>query len=310
MKNALICENQEKLRDSVIPAEPSPLTDQEYRLIRDLVYDNFGINLGQQKRALIIGRLQKVLRENGFTNFTDYYRYVISEPSGEALTRLIDRISTNHTFFYREKDHFKFYFESVLPQIFTEHKSKSAALRIWCPGCSTGEEPYTLGMLLLEFLTTFQDGGSQTRSRRGLGGSPAPDVGILATDISSRVLKIAQAGVYSAESVRHLPADLVRKYFSPRSDGSMLVHPKLQELVTFRRLNLMRESYPFKGRFHIIFCRNVMIYFDHPTRLALTQRFHRYLEPDGFLFIGHSETLGRSNSHFRYIKPAIYQKVG
>ena len=279
-------------------------------MIRDLVYDNFGINLGQQKRALITGRLQKVLRENGFTNFTDYYRYVVTEPSGEALTRLIDRISTNHTFFYRENDHFKFYFESVLPQMFADRNSKTAALRIWCPGCSTGEEPYTLGMLLLEFLAAPRDGNTQTRRRVALRGPLWPDVGILATDISSRVLKIAQAGVYASESVRHLPTDLIKKYFSPQSDGTMVVHPKLKELVTFRRLNLMRETYPFKGRFHIIFCRNVMIYFDQPTRIALTQRFHRYLEPGGYLFIGHSETLGRSNSHFRYIRPAVYQKVG
>ncbi len=310
MKNALTCEDQEKQQNNVIPAEPSPLTDREYRLIRDLVYENFGINLGQQKRALITGRLQKVLRENGFTNFTDYYRYVVTESSGAALTRLIDRISTNHTFFYRENDHFKFYFETVLPQLFSNRKSKSAVLRIWCPGCSTGEEPYTLGMLLLEFLSSNQDDGVQNQHRTRFGGISSPDVGILATDISSRVLQIAQAGMYSSESVHHLPANLVKKYFSQRADGSMLVHPKLRELVTFRRLNLMRETYPFKGKFHIIFCRNVMIYFDHPTRMALTQRFHRYLEPDGYLFIGHSETLGRSNHYFRYVKPAVYQKVG
>lgn len=309
MNHTVIRNDQEERQHSVIPAEISPLTDREYRLIRDLVYDKFGINLGQQKRALITGRLQKVLRENGFTNFTDYYQYVVTEPSGEALTHLIDRISTNHTFFYRENDHFQFYYESVLPRFLSDRKSKSEVLRIWCPGCSTGEEPYTLGMLLLEFLANLQANRKQTQSRIGLGARLHPDVGILATDISSRVLKIAQTGVYSTESVQHLPADLVKKYFIPRSDGSMLVHPKLRDLVTFRRLNLMRESYPFKGKFHIIFCRNVMIYFDNATRMALTQRFHRYLEADGYLFIGHSETLGRSNSRFRYIRPAVYQKV-
>ncbi len=273
----------------------TPLSDREYRLMRDLVYDKFGINLGEQKRALITGRLQKVLKENGFGNFSEYYDYVNSDQSGQALTTLINRISTNHTFFYREKDHFEYFLETVLPQVAAQARQQGQKkLHLWCPGCSSGEEPYTLAMLLLEYLGRESDFW---------------DAGILATDISSRVLEKAQAGSYSPESIAHLPRTYVLKYFERESTDSYQVSASLQKLVLFRRLNLMRKDYPFKGKFQVIFCRNVMIYFDQPTRTELVHRFHRYLAPEGYLFIGHSESLGRSDAHFKYIRPAVYQKV-
>ncbi len=274
-------------------AEIAPHSDQEYHLLRDLVYERFGIALGEQKRALISGRLQKVLREKGFSSFQEYYQYVISDPSGEALSTLINRISTNHTFFYRESDHFDFFRETVLPEILAAQRTRGQKkLRLWCPGCSSGEEPYTLAMLLVEYLAAdFAHW----------------DVGILATDISARVLEIASAGTYAAESVKRLPAKLVHKYFLRLPNGETQVHEQIKKLVLYRRLNLMRSDFPFRGKFHVIFCRNVMIYFDHPTRQELVQRFHRLLEPGGYLFVGHSESLGRSDTRFRYIKPAVYQ---
>jgi chemotaxis protein methyltransferase CheR len=273
----------------------TPLTDREYRLMRDLVYERFGISLGECKRSLIVGRLNKVLKEKGFSTFSEYYDYVIADPTGEALALLIDRISTNHTFFYRENDHFEFFLKTVLPAMTSKMRLQNRkALRVWCPGCSSGEEPYTLALLLSEFF------GRDISSW---------DVGVLATDISSRVLQKAAAGIYESESVDRLPTAWSKKHFHRLPEGRFSVNDPVKELVLYRRLNLMRQDYPFKGKFSVIFCRNVMIYFDQPTRMALVSRFHRYLEPEGYLFIGHSETLGREDSYFRYIRPAVYQKV-
>ncbi len=274
--------------------ELTQLTDKEFKLISQLVYDKFGIILGEQKRSLIIGRLNKILRQNGFTSFEQYYDYVQRDSTGHALNGLIDRISTNHTFFWRENDHFAYFSQTALPAMIKSLKENNERdLRIWCAGCSSGEEPYTLAMLIMEYLG------------RDLG---FWDIGILATDISSKVLEIAKAGIYSDENVSHMPKILQDKYFNQLSDNSWKVHEKLQQLVLYRRLNLMREEYPFRKKFHAIFCRNVMIYFDKPTRDTLLQHFSRHSEDSAYLFIGHSESLGRSNAHFNYVKPAVYRK--
>jgi len=299
-----------------------PITDREFRLIRQLVYDKAGICLGEHKRSLIVGRLQKILRQQGFTDFTRYYKHVISDNSGNSLSKLIDRISTNHTYFYREHDHFEYFSNIVLSSFINGKKNQSAQdLRIWCPGCSSGEEPYMLAMLILE-ANGFDNNISNPM--------------ILATDISTTALDKASAGVYRDENVSRLSKRLTNKYFqrmqnssemershvinsedtnefaySRKSDvneGNLIINNRIKKMVMFRKLNLMREEFPFKQRFHVIFCRNVMIYFDNPTRQALVRRFARYTEPGGYLFIGHSETLGRNNEHYNYIKPAIYRR--
>jgi chemotaxis protein methyltransferase CheR len=227
-------------------------------------------------------------------NFTQYYEYVLSDATGRALNTLIEKISTNHTFFWREYDHFAYFTETVLPEISASlRKRRSRDLRIWSAGCSTGEEPYTLAMLLCEYF------GREMSSW---------ETGVLATDISDRVLARCREGMYAAENMAKLPPMLRQSYFE-RVDGDILrVKEQVRNLVLFRKLNLIREEYPFKGRFQVIFCWNVMIYFDTPTRNALVQRFNRYLEPGGYLFVGHSESLGRANCPLRYIRPAVYQK--
>lgn len=270
------------------------LSEEEFRLISNLVYDKFGINLGNQKRSLVIERLQKVLRLGGFLSFKEYYDYVVKDITGQALLTLIDRISTNHTFFLRENDHFDTLTDSVLPGIMQRQSAGRQYLRIWSAGCSSGEEPYTMAMVLSEWL------GPKNGSF---------DLGILATDISVTALEKAIAGVYLDSETSQIPPDWKRRYLVQLDDGKWVFKDSLKKFILFRRLNLMRPAYPFKGKFQIIFCRNVMIYFDVPTRKALLERFHNYLYPEGHLFLGHSESLDRSSGLFRYVRPAVYQKI-
>ena len=270
------------------------LSDREYKLISDLVYRTVGIHLDEHKKALIVGRLQKFLREKEFSNFSQYYDYVNSDPTGQALKTLVTNISTNYTFFFRENDHFTFFLKNVLPQI-TEmlKKYKSRDLRIWCAGCSSGEEPYTLAILLLEYF------GSEIKLW---------ETGVLATDISEKALEKANNGIYSDENISGIPLPLRNKYFSRHDEKNWIVENQVKKLVLFRRFNLMRESFPFKKKFHVIFCRNVMIYFDKPTQNELVRRFYSNTELGGYLFIGHSETIPRGDCSYAYIKPAVYRR--
>ncbi len=270
------------------------LTDEEYTLIRNLIHHKFGIDLTEQKKSLIVGRLQKVLREKGLASFLEYYNYVTSDKTGEALGSLVNRISTNHTFFYREPDHFTFLLETALPELKRcIEKEGTKKLRIWCAGCSSGEEPYMLSMLVHDFL--------KLELKQW-------DVGILATDISNRVLTIAKAGVYAGENIKSLPAHFKHRYFRSSEDGDWAVKDQIKDLILFRRFNLMRPQFPFSGKFHLVFCRNVMIYFDGPTRDALVNRFYDFTQPGGYFFIGHSETLGRKTRTYSYVKPAVYRR--
>ena len=274
--------------------ETLQLSDKEFQQIRDLVYSMFGINLTDQKRALVMGRLSKILREKQFTSFQDYINYVKNEKSGEAISTLVDRISTNHTFFNRENDHFDYLRESAFPEwLEIKKRQGKKQLRIWVAGCSSGEESYMIAIILRELL------GADLKNW---------DIGILATDVSISALEKAVAGIYTNDNIQHLPPALKNKYFKKLSDGRWEVIAELKRMVIHRKLNLMRPDFPFKGTFQFILCRNVMIYFDKPTRDALVARFHRYTDSDGYLFIGHSETLGRNNELYTYVKPAVYRK--
>jgi chemotaxis protein methyltransferase CheR len=259
-----------------------------------MVYKRFGIVLSEQKRSLVTGRLNKVLRQNGFTSFKDYYDYVVADTTGKALSIMIDKISTNHTFFYREADHFQFLLNTAFPELIDRKPGRNRMMRIWCAASSSGEEPYTLAMLMHEHL------------KHQL---PNWDTGVLATDISIGMLEIARAGIYSNDNVLQLPVGLRTKYLE-RSDREdyWAIKQYIKDLVLFRRLNLMNEKFPFKGKFQIIFARNVMIYFDEITRQNLVKKFYDNMIPGGYLFIGHSETLGRNNKLFKYICPAVYRK--
>jgi len=271
-----------------------PISDAEFNALRTLIYNRFGINLTDQKKSLLVGRLQKLLRQQGFANFQNYYDFLVKEPGEKGLSDLINLVSTNYTYFNREKDHFDYFLQTALPTVLARLRQENRRdLRVWCAGCSTGEEAYTLLILMHECL-------GQEYSRW--------DAGILATDISQRVLETAAAGAYPEDRIASLPEAWRRKYFRKVSGNQWGVVDALKKEATFRRFNLMNTQFPFKKPFHIIFCRNVMIYFDQQTRDALVKRFHQSTEPGGYLFIGHSETLGRNQSLYRYLMPAAYQK--
>ncbi len=270
------------------------ISDQEFGSIRKLVYDNFGINLTDQKKTLVVGRLQKVLRERNFSTFQAYFQWLTNDSTGEGLDELANRISTNHTFFNREKAHFEFFSQTVLPEIQARRQQQNSHdVRIWCAGCSSGEEPYTLMMLMMEHFK------NQLNKWNPM---------LLATDISATALKTAMAAKYPNDRVDQLPAGLRNKYFNKQPDGSMVVKDEVRKRIFFRRHNLMDSTFPFKKPFDTVFCRNVMIYFDRATRNTLVAKYHKHTAKGGYLFIGHSETLGRDETAYHYVMPAVYRK--
>ncbi len=270
------------------------IKDDEFILLRDLINSTIGINLTNEKRTLLVVRLQKVLKKLNLATFKDYYNYIKNDTSGAALSQLATTVSTNFTYFYREEGHFDFFKKTALPKFIQEQERlKSKKLRIWCAGCSSGEEPYMLVMLMKELLGVNYNSW---------------DAGVLATDISDNVLSIAKSAIYEKDGIARVPENIKSKYFKKISDDKIKVVNDVIKEVTFRKYNLMNVVLPFKTKFHIIFCRNVMIYFDNKTRDALVKRFADALSPGGYLFIGHSETIGRDNIDLNYILPAVYQK--
>ena len=266
------------------------ISTEEFQRFRTLIYDESGISLGDQKQSLLVSRLSKRLRELGLTTFSEYYDQLMSDSSREEFTRMLDLISTNKTDFFREPKHFDFLRERILPEL-----AQEKTVRIWSSACSTGEEPYTIAM-------TLQEGVSD----------PAQwDFKILASDLSMRVLAKAAAGLYDADHVHDVPPELMKRHFlrgRGESKGLVKIKPHLAAMVQFRRLNLMDERFPIKSPLDVIFCRNVMIYFDRPTQEQLVNKFYRYLKPGGHLFIGHSESLQWVTHPFKSLEPTIYRK--
>ncbi|MFH1999458.1 MAG: protein-glutamate O-methyltransferase CheR [Planctomycetota bacterium] len=270
------------------------ITDKEFDLLRSLIYKRLGINLTHVKRSLLVNRLQRLLREKEFSSFEAYYHYVTSDRSGEALSNLADRISTNHTFFFRENKHFEVLKNQMLPDLIRGPRArKSRMLRVWCAGCSSGEEAYALMMILMDFF------GKEYGQW---------DAGLLATDVSEAALATARAGEYEPDAVEKLPRQWQLSYFRETQDRRYAVIDQIKKEIVFRRFNLMNADFPFKQPFDVIFCRNVMIYFDEPTRESLVKRFFRFTEPGGYLFVGHSESLRDRGMEYEYVMPAVYQK--
>ena len=269
-----------------------PITKKEFYDLSTYIKENYGINLKAEKEALVIGRLQNELIQRGFQSFSEYYQYVISDKTGIAVSKLLDKITTNHTFFMREVDHFYYFRDTVLPYFTKAVTDKD--LRIWCAGCSSGEEPYTLGMIVDEFF------GSEKLYW---------DTKILATDISNKVLEEAKKGIYANKEIDTLPAKWRLNYFNKLDSETSVIIDRIKSEIILRKFNLMETVFPFKKKFHVIFCRNVMIYFDENTKTNLVKKFYDYLEPGGYLFIGHSESLNREETRLKYIIPAVYRKL-
>ncbi len=271
-----------------------PITDNEFIQLSELIYQRFGIVLDETKRSLLVGRLHKILRRHGIQTFGDYYAYLLRDRSGKAVSELANQISTNHTYFNREPEHFRFLVTKALPDVVARlRRQKKRDIRVWCAAAATGEEPYLLAMLLMEFFAGDYENWQ---------------AGLLATDISAAALARARHGVYAPDQVNKLSVSMRHKYFTMRDDGQYEVVPAVKRDVVFRRFNLMNQSFPFRRPFDIIFCRNVMIYFDKPTKTALAERMFEFTSSGGYLFIGHSETLTRSETPYTYVTPAVYQR--
>ena len=254
----------------------------------------FGIRLPDEKKTLLETRLFKLFSSSQEPELADeesFFAYLCQDQSGRADNILADAITTNHTFFMREKDHFAYFSEAVLPY-WAEH-SPERDLRTWCAACSTGEEAYTLAMLIQDFFAL----------------KTGWDVSLLATDLSREALAAARSGSYDRHVLRELPVSWQRLYFQPDGAERVRITDALRAQIIYRQFNLMEPHFPFRRRFHVIFCRNVMIYFDAPTREALVRKFYEFLEPGGVLLIGHSEVIDRNTVPFAYVMPSVYRRM-
>ncbi|MDX9871222.1 MAG: protein-glutamate O-methyltransferase CheR [Clostridia bacterium] len=267
------------------------IDEREFREFAEYIKAHYGIHFKEEKKTLVAGRLNTVLAGLNMGSLSEYLRYVTEDKTGQAASAMLDKITTNYTYFMREAEHFYYFRDVVLPYLAKTLRDKD--LRVWCAACSTGEEPYTLAMLIDEFFGP-EKGAWDTR--------------ILATDISTNVLAAAQAGLYAKERLADLPEQWRKKYFRNVDAERCAVTDKLKQQVIFGKINLMEAALPFKRKMQVIFCRNVMIYFDKETRDTLVERLYDLTEYGGFLFVGHSEGLNRETTRYKYIRPAVYRK--
>lgn len=271
------------------------LSKKDFRTISDLVYKHCGINLHEGKKELVRARLAKRLRLGKFKTFQEYMKHVLEDKTGVEFSTLIDSLSTNLTSFFRESKHFDFLREKFLPSLLErKEKNRKFKIRAWSAGCSSGEEPYSIAITLLEAVHS----------------QPCWDIKILATDISTSILETAKKGIYNEERIAPVPSIQKHKYLAKNRTKNRKIYEvskSLRDIIIFRYLNLM-EEWPIKGPLDFIFCRNVMIYFDKPTQSRLINRFWDLLDSGGILFTGHSESLTGIEHKFKYVQPTIYVK--
>ena len=259
------------------------------RIVR-LVYERSGITLHQGKRALIVARLHRLLKAGGFTSFSQYVRHVETDHTGHQLSVLLDAITTNHTSFFREDEHFRFLVERVVPPIVADGRP----MRLWCAACSTGQEPVSLAVTLMQALPESHHGR----------------VRLLASDISTRALKTASAGVYPMKVMGGVPPSLLKSYFERglgADEGKVRVRAQVRRAIEYRRVNLI-EIENLNETFDVVFCRNVMIYFDKAVQQRVVSMIERHLSPGGHLFIAHSESLNGLSHELKWMAPAVYQR--
>ena len=266
-------------------------TDKDFNLIRKQIYEKTGINLTPAKRDMVYSRLVRRLRQLGMTKFSDYTN-LLDDGDDKELVQFINAITTNLTSFFREPHHFTYLAKTIFPHLIRT-KINSRKIRIWSAGCSTGEEPYSIAMTVLQHFPGVRQW----------------DIKILATDLDSNVLEKAKSGVYHQDRIRDLDASLVKKWFIRGTNGNeqnVKIKQEAQDLITFNRLNLM-EGWPIKGKFDVVFCRNVVIYFDKQTQKLLFERFAEHIENDGHIFLGHSETMFKVSDRFDLIGQTMYK---
>jgi chemotaxis protein methyltransferase CheR len=261
------------------------LAPEEFDQIRDLAYRTFGLDLKPGKEELVSARLGRLVRQAGFGSFQSYYRHVRAEPTGQALAALVDALATNHTSFLREADHFEFLRTQLAPWL-----SQRKAVDIWCAACSTGEEVWTLAFVL--------------NDRLGDG-----SVHITASDVSRKALSFAERAIYPADRCRNLPPAWLSRYFITQGlqPAEYRVCDSVRAQITFRRINLI-QPIARRRQFPVIFCRNVMIYFDRKVQGRVVSQLVECLEPGGYLFVGHAESLARVSHGLEYVRPAVYRK--
>ncbi len=266
---------------------PMNISEADFQRMAKFIHSTYGIDLFQKKQ-LITGRLSPVLRQKGYKSFGDFVDNLLKNKSEEDVTLVINKLTTNYTFFMREKEPLDYFRSRIIPDLVQRHQ-RDKVLSIWSAGCSSGEEPYNLTMFLFDYL------GSQASQW---------DTRILATDISAQALSAARKGVYTLPDT--IPPEWKKKYFVPNGDGSHTVAPAVKNNVIFQTFNLMGPI-KFRRKFDMIFCRNVMIYFDQPTKDALVKRFYDYTVPGGYFMISCSENLGPT-APYRRLAPATFQK--
>lgn len=283
--------------DSVFPEEPgrTDMSDEDYQELADLIRRSFGIELRESKRTLVLGRLYPLLEKYGFRTHTEGMRAVRQDTSGVLLSELANALSTNHTAFYRESQHFNLLSSTVLPAL---EEAKTAAgdkdLRIWCAACATGEEAYTILFTMLNYFS---------------GRYAAWKAGLLATDISRQALDVARKATYTGQQVQEVPGPALVRWFDQIGDDTFVVKKEVRDEVTFRRFNLMTQTYPFRQPFDCIFCRNVMMYFPHDICMRLLRRLREWIVPGGFLFVGHSEAVVHGLDGWEYVAPSLYRRT-
>jgi chemotaxis protein methyltransferase CheR len=268
------------------------LSDTEFDKLRDLVYKISGISLANTKKELVISRFSKRLKELKLNSFGEYYDLIISPSGFSEVQNFINSITTNKTDFFREAHHFDFIVSTFIPQVVA---SSRPVVRIWSAACSTGEEPYTIAMVMAKYLVEPY-------------GIP---VKILGTDIDTNVLKTAARGVYDSHAIGQVPEKYLKKYFlrgKGDSFGLYKIKDEIRSMVTFKQLNFIASEYPITSTFDIIFCRNVIIYFSPETKKMVVSKLFRYLNEGGYIMMGHSETLFNMIDGLVYLKNTIYQK--
>ena len=279
--------SDKKLQGAPEHFAPMMISDADFKRLVDFIHGTYGIDLSQ-KRQLITGRLSASVRRRGYRSFSEFVDHLLKHKDNDEVTLVLNKLTTNYTFFMREEDHLDYFRKTIIPELVRRHQ-KDKVLSIWSAGCSSGEEPYNICMYLFDYL------GAQAKDW---------DTRILATDISEQALTTAKRGIYELPDT--VPLNWKKKYFTDNRNGTHTVTPAVRNNVIFQTFNLM-DPIKFRRKFDVIFCRNVMIYFDQPTKDALVQRFYDATVPGGYFLISYSENLSQKTP-YRRLAPATFQK--